>query len=117
MSAAEVAGLVMIAVALVAVVAAAISTLVRALAVRRRLTAIAARPAVRAVAGIAEDSKRIAASAAPLRSLGERLDRINADMMDAAAAGARLGLDVRAIAGAVEDLLETLVPSLRGTQA
>ena len=53
----------------------------------------------------------------PLSSLGQRLAIVNEHLMDAADAGARLGLDVRSIATAVEDLLDLIVPTLRGCAA
>ncbi len=111
---AQLAGLALGAIALLLLVSAAILVLAKALATRRTLGRLTGSPSARAVAGIASSGRRIAAAASQLQALGGRIDALSERLSDAAVSGTRLALDVRAVAVAVEDLLETFVPASRG---
>jgi hypothetical protein len=110
----EAVGLVMIAAAVVALVAAAVPVIVRLVRVQRRAASIRTSPAYQAVDGIAKQGRRIGAGAARLQSMDERIEAISRDVVTAATAGGRLGIDVRAVAAATEELLDTFLPSMRG---
>ena len=113
----QVVGLVLVLLAAAILVGGVALAVVRLMVLQRHTRTFGAAPAVQALRGIADAGSRMAVSLAPLASLSSRLERINEDMMAAAAAGAKLGLDVGAIAAAVEDLLDTFVPDLRGSAA
>jgi len=89
-------------------------TLIRALLVNKRIADITAKPAFRAAAAIPSGGQRIAASIQRLTPLAARLDGIARDLEIASAAGATLVIDIRLVAAATEELLDALVPAMRG---
>jgi hypothetical protein len=87
---------------------------VRAFSIFRRAKAMKARPAFLALSALPVEAERINASMQQLAPLGERLDAVARDLTAAAASAAGLMVDIGLVASATEDLLDTLVPSMRG---
>jgi hypothetical protein len=87
---------------------------IRAIALRTRAKVITSKPAFLALSALPGEAERISESIQQLAPLGKRLDAVARDIAAAAASAAGLMVDVSLIASATEDLLDTLVPSMRG---
>ena len=112
---AQLAGLSLVVLAIIALLVGVSVVFVRGAGMRRALGHLAASPSARAIAGIAENSRHIAESAAPLSTLGARIEAITDRLSEAALTGTQLGVELSAVARVVDDLLDTFVPSLRGS--
>src|SRR5437660_12654375 len=84
---------------------------------QRRIDASMRKPAVRALDGLQAKASRIAGALARLEAMGRRFDVVSQELLAASEAGARIGLDVRLVAATTEELLDVLVPSMRGRAA
>jgi hypothetical protein len=111
---ANVAGVSMMLVALAVFLTGVVWLGIRALALRSRAKVITAKPAFLALSGLPREVERIDASIQGFAPLGDRLGAVTRDLAAAAASAAGLMVDVGLVASATEDLLDTLVPSMRG---
>jgi len=89
----------------------------RAFAIDRRAKKMQAKPAFLALIALPGEAERISSSIGQLAPLGNRLGAVSRDLAAAAASAAGLMVDVGLVASATEDLLDTLVPSMRGVAA
>lgn len=89
----------------------------RAFTIDRRVKRMTAKPAFLAVSALPGEAARIGASIQRLAPLGERLDAVVQDLAAASASAAGLMVDIGLVASTTEDLLDTLVPSIRGLAA
>jgi hypothetical protein len=87
---------------------------VRAIALRKRAKVITAKPAFLALSGLPGEIERIDAAIGRFLPLGGRLGAVARDLTAAAASAASLMVDIGLVASTTEDLLDTLVPSMRG---
>jgi hypothetical protein len=98
-----------------AVIGCATWAVVRLTSVRRRAITLLGKPAVRALDGLGGQSERIQAALDLLAASSARFEPIGRQLAAAAASGARFAAEVDLAARTTEDLLVTLVPSMRGS--
>jgi hypothetical protein len=108
-------GLAALFVSLAAVVGVAVWALVRGLSLRRAIKRVTSKPAFQAVAALPVQFERIGAGVRELQSTGARFSMLTARLQDASVSGVRIAADIRLVADATEDLLETFIPSMRGS--
>lgn len=99
----------------VAVLSTLIYALVRGLRVGSRIDRISRSPAVVAVAKLPAEADRISASVQRLQEVGDRWDSLFESLTATRDAGTRLQSGVDSVAACIIDLLDTLVPSMRGS--
>ena len=102
---------------LIAAIGALAVIAMRIQALRRRLSTLAARAAVQAIGTIGDDAGRIADALSELQSFEARGAAVAASFADAIGVALTMSADVRLVATSTESLLDTFVPSLRGSAA
>ena len=115
MTAAQIFGMAALGAALGALLVSSLIALVRILAVRRALQRMTRGPAFRAISGLPTPLERVKGAFERLETLTTRLDAVVDELAAAARSGARFAMEVGLVASATEDLLDTFVPSMRGS--
>jgi hypothetical protein len=109
------AGMALGAIGLAIIVVSAVWAAIRVVALRRHVTRLTGTRAFRALDQLPAYVERIDRAIERLKLLSARLRVIGEALLCASEAGARFAAEVGTVAGATEDLLDALVPSMRGS--
>jgi hypothetical protein len=108
-------GIGLVVVSVVAVLACATWAIVRLTSVQHRVNTLLEKPAIRALDGLRSQSERIQAALEQLAASSARFEVVGREVAAAVESSARFAADVALTARTTEDLLDTLVPSMRGS--